>query len=722
VNKPTHLRLVAVQTESSAEVAAPRFWAFISYSHHDKVIAKKLQRRLETYRVPRRLVGRANAHGTVPARISPIFRDRDDLHAGADLKASVQSALQDSRWLIVLCTPDAARSPWVNREIIEFKRLHGERHVLALIAAGEPFASNTPGREAEECFPPALRRALDAAGDAEGEPLEPIAADLRAEGDGPRRAPLKLLAGIIGVGFDELVRRDLQRRIRWLSGLAIAAVAGLVAFAGLTIMAIQARNEAQQQRLKAEGLIEFMLGDLRKKLEPVGRLEVLDSVGEETLAYYDSEAANKLDATALGHRSRAMHLIGEIRDLRGNPAEAQVAFEQAEKTTAQLLAKAPNDAQRVFDHAQSVFWVGYAAWERNDGKTAEAKFRDYLALAEHLVTLDPLNAKWNAEVAFANVNLGMVQLGMGHPEVALRALQSAGKLLTSLIPQNPDLRFELAQNYGWQADAYALLGDYANALREQQQKLTLFKSLPGGDKNLTAKRGILSSLNEISMYELAMGNVSDAESHSHESLKVAATLVEEDPNNVFWRGGACIAQLRLVAIQLSQDRIKDAQQAFTRASDCVTQFSAVGTTALYDRVMIESRALSLGAALTSEDSREALSSRIEAFMAQTMSQLSANTPDRAKLSLELANLSLAQGVLLSRHDAPAARAAWQRAVTLLTPFADLQDSALLTPLARAHFYLGDAAGARTLVARIQSTDYRHPAYVALVKQLQTTRQ
>jgi len=721
MSKSTHLRLVTNEAAPSQGSTAPRFWAFISYSHHDKVLAKKLQRRLETYRVPRRLVGRVNAHGTVPARIAPIFRDRDDLHAGADLKASVQTALQQSRWLIVICTPDAARSPWVNREIIEFKRLHGERYVLALIAAGEPFASNFPGREAEECFPPALRRALNAAGEAEGEPLEPIAADLRPEGDGPRRAPLKLLAGMIGVGFDELVRRDLQRRMRWLSGLAIASVAGLVAFAGLTLMAMQARDEAQQQRLKAEGLIEFMLGDLRKKLEPVGRLEVLDSVGEETLAYYDSQATNKLDATALGHRSRAMHLIGEIRDLRGNPAEAQIAFEQAEKTTAQLLAKTPNDAQRIFDHAQSVFWVGYAAWERTDGKTAEAKFRDYLQLAQRLITVDPLNAKWNAEVAFAYVNLGMVQLGMGQPEIALPTLQLAGKLLVNLIPQNADLRFELAQNYGWQADAHALLGDYHHALLAQQQKLELFKAMPGGDKNLTAQRGMLSSLNEISMYELAMGNADEAESNSHESLKIAASLVQEDPNNVFWRGGACIAQLRLTEIQLTQNRLQGAQQAFARASECVTQFSAVNTTALYDRVMIESRALALTAALATAP-YDSLNLRIEQYLQRIMPQLTANTPDRAKLSLELANLSLAQGALLWGYDSAAARAAWQRASALLTPFADLHDSALLTSLARARFYLGDVPGARTLVMRIQHTDYRHPAYVALNKQLQTTRQ
>jgi len=72
----------------------------------------------------------------------------------------VREALAQSRYLIVVCSPDAASSPWVNQEIIEFKKLHGESRVLAVIARGKPFASRLPGYEAEECFPEALRAAL----------------------------------------------------------------------------------------------------------------------------------------------------------------------------------------------------------------------------------------------------------------------------------------------------------------------------------------------------------------------------------------------------------------------------------------------------------------------------------------------------------------------------------------------------------------------------------
>ena len=719
------LRLVSSEGAPQPAADEPpefRYWAFLSYSHHDKGVAKRLQKRLETYRVPQRLVGRETSHGPVPARVSPVFRDRDELHAGADLKASVQDALSRSRWLIVVCTPDAARSPWVNREIVEFKKLHGERRVLALIARGEPFASDMPGRGAQECFPLALRRALNEVGEPEGEPLEPIAADMRREGDGPHRAVLKLLAGMLGVAFDDLVRRDVQRRVRWLTALAAASVVGVVVFALLAVLAVQARNEAQHQRLQAEGLIEFMLGDLRKKLEPVGRLEVLDSVGEKALAYYGAQEADRLDATALGHRSRAMHLIGEIRDLRGQPAEAQKAFEQAAATTAQLLVKAPNDGQRIFDHAQSVFWVGYAAWKRADGKTAEAKFQEYLTLSERLARIDPTNTDWRAEMAFGHVNVGMVQLGTGQPAVALESLQLAGRLLEELSVKRPDLKFELAQNRGWQASAYELLGKYDEALEQQKRKLTLFREMPGGDKNRTAQRGILNSLSAISQYELALGRVDAAEHSARTALQIADTLVAEDPNNLFWRGDSCMGHLKLAEIELLQGRPADARRELARASSCGREYDAAGSWSLRYSLLFGCRSLSLAVVLANRDESPRLAEKLKTFIDESSRKISRDTPDREKLSVEIANAALTLGDLqaaLKNNDA--AFQAWRHALAQLNPFAHLKDGAVLAPLARARLLLGDVQGAKVLADEIQKSSFRHPAYAEFLNQLQAAR-
>lgn len=210
-----------------------------------------LHRAIETFRLPRKLVGRPTPLGPAPRRLTPLFRDRDELPASGDLGHELRNALSLSRRLVVVCSPNSARSHWVNEEILAFKRLHGEAGVLALIVAGDPGASSA-GKPDEECFPPALRFSLAADGALSDEPAHPIAADMRREGDGRRGALLKLIAGIAAVPLDELVQREAQRRLQRVSTVAIGLGAALAGVGGLAFYANTLRIEADHQRRVAE--------------------------------------------------------------------------------------------------------------------------------------------------------------------------------------------------------------------------------------------------------------------------------------------------------------------------------------------------------------------------------------------------------------------------------------------------------------------------------------
>jgi hypothetical protein len=109
----------------------------MSYSHSDARVAARLHRSLENYRVPKRLRATPGEFGPVPERLSPIFCDREELASSADLGKRVQEALGDSDALLVVCSPHAARSHWVNEEVLTFKRLGGERRIYCLIVDGE---------------------------------------------------------------------------------------------------------------------------------------------------------------------------------------------------------------------------------------------------------------------------------------------------------------------------------------------------------------------------------------------------------------------------------------------------------------------------------------------------------------------------------------------------------------------------------------------------------
>ncbi|WP_395679878.1 tetratricopeptide repeat protein [Dokdonella sp.] len=226
-----------------------RYRAFISYSHRDGKLAQKLHRRLETFSVPRALRG-ARPDGTrIDARIGAIFRDRDELASAGSLSRSIEQALDDSAALIVICSPAAVASRWVGEEIAYYRRRHPERPVFAFVGDGDPGLDprTDPMRAA---FPANL--ALADVDDATGPLGEPIAADARAQGDGFSQAFLKLVAGLLGLRYDQLRQREQRRRQRrW---TVVAALASLLAavFAVLAVQAMRARNVAREAQARAE--------------------------------------------------------------------------------------------------------------------------------------------------------------------------------------------------------------------------------------------------------------------------------------------------------------------------------------------------------------------------------------------------------------------------------------------------------------------------------------
>ena len=238
-----------------------RYSAFLSYSHADHAVARWLHHALETYRLPKKLVGTATPLGPAPRRLAPVFRDRDELPVSGNLGDELRAALAAAGHLIVLCSERSAKSQWVNEEVLAFKRVHGDARVFALIIDGEP------GDPTRECFPPALRFHMGPQGVLTTEPSEPIAADIRPGKDGRRLAHLKLMAGLTGLPLDALARRDAARRQRRLAWIATGAVAVAVLTLGLAAYALLQRREADRaraaaeaQRRTAEASLDFLIG------------------------------------------------------------------------------------------------------------------------------------------------------------------------------------------------------------------------------------------------------------------------------------------------------------------------------------------------------------------------------------------------------------------------------------------------------------------------------
>ena len=229
-----------------------QYKAFISYSHADKKWGDWLHKKLEAFRVPKALVGKQSTYyNYLPHRLIPIFRDREELSTSAYLGAMIDTALQESSHLIVICSPRAAKSKWVNQEILQFKRMGKANRILCLIVDGEPYGAEKPELGLEECFPQAIKFKLGSDGNLSSSPAEPIAGDAREGKDGKENALLKLVAGLLGVGFDQLKQRQALRRRKRLILLNSISLAMVGLMAIMTIWAFAQGREAENQKVLA---------------------------------------------------------------------------------------------------------------------------------------------------------------------------------------------------------------------------------------------------------------------------------------------------------------------------------------------------------------------------------------------------------------------------------------------------------------------------------------
>jgi len=650
------------------------YWAFVSHSHSDVRWAAWLVRSIENYVIPSKLVGIDTPAGPAPRRFRPIFRDREELAAHPDLRTEIRRVLDQTRYLIVVCSPEAARSSWVNEEVAYFRAAHSGARIFCVIVGGRPSESSHDDLTLEACFPPALLSPRSAAGDEAAESYQPIAADLRPRGDGRRLALLKLLSGMLGVGLDALENRDARRRQRQLAVVAAASFAGMVAMGGLAAVALSARNEALLQRRQAEGLIEFMLVDLRKTLEPEGRLDALGAVGQRAMQYYSAQSTGRLDADSLGRRSRVLHLVGEVNDQKGDLGAALSVFQAAARSTGELLKREPDNPQRIFDHAQSVYWVGYIAWRRGQVDEALRRFFEYKNLADRLVAIDPHNDAWRAEVGYANSNLGTVFLENARTAEAVAAFDKSLATKRELVahaPGNHDRLADLGQSYAWCADAQLMLGNLSSALQSRLAERRIYLDLLAHDPNDSQiTQSLIVNRHSMATIMVEQRRIPEAVHELDLAVLDGLKLVRTAPENTQFR-----EQLAPIYVALGQVQLEAGQPQAAAAAARQAQALAEGLVRK-DPSVVDWSGLELGGArilalrirAQQAPSRRALSAALSSASAESrrLDQLSQAHPRDVPLSRTAAEAALLAGdAQWASGGDPAADLAWREGIAAL---------------------------------------------------------
>ncbi len=264
--------------------------AFISYRHteRDIAVASEVQKQLEHFRIPEAIQKSSGIR-----KIERIFRDKDELPLSSNLGTDIETALAQSDYLIVICSPHTAESSWVKREIELFLETHDQNRVLTVISEGEP----------EDILPERLTYRLETYTDENGKeqtrkvPLEPLSCDYRMPFSKARKQELPRLAAVIlGCSYDELVQRARQYRQKRL--LAIAGGAGMLAAAAIAWLVwsnLRISENLRQSQINESQYLSFgsaeALNDQDRILAIQLALEALPKDGSERPVIAPAEAA-----------------------------------------------------------------------------------------------------------------------------------------------------------------------------------------------------------------------------------------------------------------------------------------------------------------------------------------------------------------------------------------------------------------------------------------------
>jgi len=224
-----------------------QYFAFISYKCEDEEWAKWLQHKLEHYKLPSNLNGRTD----LPKEIRPVFKDTSELMPG-NLPEQIHMALEQSKYLIVICSPRSARSEWVNKEVEAFMSMGKTDNIIPFIIDGIPFSSDQAG----ECFPRAILSL----------PREQEILGANINEMGRDAAAVKVVARMFDIRFDELWQRH-EREMRHRRNIIISTIAAFV----LGVIGVAGWIWHQNQMLKEKNF-QVLLGQSRFVAETASRL------------------------------------------------------------------------------------------------------------------------------------------------------------------------------------------------------------------------------------------------------------------------------------------------------------------------------------------------------------------------------------------------------------------------------------------------------------------
>jgi len=376
-----------------------------------------------------------------------------------------------------------------------------------------------------------------------------------------------------------------QRRRRLATVVASVAVVVLAIVAVMAMREHWARQEAEAaheraalRRTQAEALIDFLLGDLRQKLDGVGRLDILDAVGDQAMEYFAAVPTAELSDEELLSHSRALYQIGEVRIAQGKLDPALEPLEESLRLAEVLVERDPTDEKRLFALGQSHYWVGYVHWRRRNLDAALLRFQVYLRLSETLVASSPDNLDWRLELASAHSNLGTVLQERGDLPGALERFRACLAIEEALLEEdtgNQEWRRAVAASHNAVGTVLNSQGRFREALEHHREELALQQDLvAAAPENWQWQRYLAVSHAAVAGALENLGDPVGALEHMRRAEGLLLRLVEHDPTNMTWQRELGMVDLRLGNLLRTSSHLDEALVHAERAVERLEQVAA----------------------------------------------------------------------------------------------------------------------------------------------------
>jgi len=516
------------------------------------------------------------------------------------------------------------------------------------------------------------------------------------------------------------IRDKPKRRLRRVA----AAAAVLLVVLGVTKYTLDLRTEretalaaqqlAESRRSQAEGLIGFMLGDLRKKLEPLGRLEILDDVGDRAMDYFAAVDEAELSDDELSSRSRALYQIGEVRIHQGDLAAASEPLRESLELARALAERNPEDGDRLFELGQAHFWVGFVHWRRGELAEALEDFESYLGVSQRLVAMDAENLPWKLELAYAHSNIGSIHEARGELPEALEQFREALALklaLSEAEPDNTDWRFDLARTHNTVGHIEEALGHFDAALGHYRSELAIKEELVHQRPDHQPWRYELAVARNITgRLRLAMGAVDEASTLHDRAAATLEELVAADPTNSTWSWELAVTR-RLQGTALSaRGELSGARHTIELSTASLDALASREPTEIGLRRDLAASRIVLAEVLL-EEGHLAEAAKLARRACGDLASLAAERPDQRAVSIWLSRSHSLLAELSERGEqGEKARHEWRRAEEAIAHLVDgASDHRVLVPWLVTLVGLERWDEAREVHARLRAAGYAGPA-------------